>query len=139
VGARQPATRAQLIELRDKDSKRRHRAQDLPVYLFMRAGPGSKALMPGRKSSAGANHSVSHSEFAPPLAFAKTHSGWYCKARGNCSETSRSSDGIRSLPVLVENPQPDRRLVRRRPINPVLLVGRDVYEVARLHLDGGIL
>src|SRR5437588_3972499 len=104
-----------------------------------RPQPRSNTLMPGRSSSAAASHSVSHREFAPPLAFAKTHSGWYCEARGNCSETSRSSDGIRSLPVLVENPQPDRRLVRRRPINPVLLVGRDVYEVARLHLDGGIL
>ena len=59
-----------------------------------RPQPRSKTLMPGRRSSAEASHSVSQSEFAPPLAFAKTHSGWYCEARGNWSETSRSSEGM---------------------------------------------
>src|SRR5271165_4371692 len=61
-----------------------------------RPQPRSKTLMPGRRCSAEASHSVSHSEFAPPLAFAKTHSGWYCEARGNCSETSRTSDPMSS-------------------------------------------
>src|ERR1700676_3668289 len=73
-----------------------------------RPQPRSKTLMPGRRSSAKASHSVSHSEFAPPLAFAKTHSGWYCEERGNCWETSRTSEGMESphafqgmnLPVL---------------------------------------
>src|SRR5215471_7273441 len=61
-----------------------------------RPQPRSKTLMPGRRSSAEASHSVSQSELAPLLAFARTHSGWYCEARGNCSETSRSSEGMES-------------------------------------------
>src|SRR5215218_2438231 len=53
--------------------------------------PRSSTLMPGRRSSAEASHSVNQSEFAPPLAFAKTHSGWYCDDFGNRTEASRLS------------------------------------------------
>src|SRR5437764_1541327 len=74
-----------------------------------RPQPRSKTLMPGRISSAEASHSVSHSEFAPPLAFARTHSGWYCEARGNWSEMSRSSVGIVIALRYVKDRQPDRR------------------------------
>ena len=70
-----------------------------------RPQPRSKTLMPGRRSSAGASHSVSQSEFAPPLAFARTHSGWYCEARGNWSVTSRSF-GVMGLRIV---PQARRR------------------------------
>src|SRR5438552_1776569 len=52
-----------------------------------RPQPRSSTRIPERKSSAEVSHSVSQSEFAPPLALATTHSGWYCKERGNC-ETS---------------------------------------------------
>src|SRR5262249_34399033 len=61
-----------------------------------RPQPRSRTLMPGRRSSAGASHSASQSAFAPPLAFAKTHSGWYRDARGNWSEISRPSRGMAS-------------------------------------------
>ncbi len=48
--------------------------------------------MPGRRSSAVASHSVSHSELAPPLTLAMIQSGWYFEARGNRSEMNRSSE-----------------------------------------------
>ena len=35
--------------------------------------------------------------------------------------------------------QPDCRLVRRRPLDPVLLKGRDVHEVARLQFQHFVL
>src|ERR1700688_1699394 len=56
-----------------------------------RPQPRSNTLMPGRKSSAVVSHSVSQSEFAPPLALAMTHSGWYFEERGNRSYSSRLS------------------------------------------------
>src|SRR5207247_446429 len=65
-----------------------------------RPQPRSKTLMPGRRSSAEASHSVSHREFAPPLAFAKTHSGWYCDERENRSDMSRTSESMRSPQVV---------------------------------------
>ncbi len=37
------------------------------------------------------------------------------------------------------NRQPDRRLVRRCPLDPVLLPGGDVHEIARLQFDLAIL
>src|SRR5881396_3866589 len=54
-----------------------------------RPQPRSSTLMPGCKSSAVVSHSVNQSELAPPLAFAKTHSGWYREERGNRLESSR--------------------------------------------------
>ena len=48
--------------------------------------------MPGRRSSAVVSHSVTQSALAPPLALARTQSGWYCEERGNRSETSRLSE-----------------------------------------------
>src|SRR3954447_15936102 len=56
-----------------------------------RPHPRSKTLIPGRRSIADASHSVNHSELAPPLALATTHSGWYFDERGNRSEVSRLS------------------------------------------------
>src|SRR5471032_3118858 len=56
-----------------------------------RPQPRSSTRMPGRKSIAVVSHSVTQSEFDPPLTLAKTHSGWYCEERGNRSETSRWS------------------------------------------------
>src|SRR5215470_9325405 len=53
-----------------------------------RPQPRSRTRMPGRNSSASVSHSVNHSEFAPPLTLAITHSGWYRVERGNRSETS---------------------------------------------------
>ena len=47
-----------------------------------RPQPRSSTRMPGRKASAAASHSVSQSEFAPPLTLAITHSGWYREERG---------------------------------------------------------
>jgi hypothetical protein len=47
--------------------------------------------MPDRKSSVVASHSVSQSEFAPPLALAIAHSGWYRDERGNRWDTNRWS------------------------------------------------
>ncbi len=41
--------------------------------------------------------------------------------------------------VSVVHGQPNCRLIRRRPINPVLLVVPDADEVAGLHLDGLVL
>ncbi len=52
------------------------------------------AARPQPRSSTVVSHSVSQSEFAPPLAFARTHSGWYCEDRGNRSDTSRSSEAM---------------------------------------------
>ena len=57
-----------------------------------RPQPRSSTRMPGRRSSAAASHSVSQSEFAPPLALAMIHSGWYFEARGKRSETKRWSE-----------------------------------------------
>ena len=56
-----------------------------------RPQPRSSTRIPGRRSSADASHSVSQSEFAPPLAFATIHSGSYRDERGNRSETGWSS------------------------------------------------
>ena len=61
-----------------------------------RPQPRSSTRMPGRRSSASASHSVSHSELAPPLTPASTHSGWYAEARGNRSEIKRESVITRS-------------------------------------------
>ena len=47
-----------------------------------RPHPRSSSLMPGRKSSDEANHSLSHNEFAPPLTPARIQSGWYFDERG---------------------------------------------------------
>ena len=57
-----------------------------------RPQPRSRIRIPGRRSSAPASHSVNHSGLAPPLTLAMTHSGWYCEARGNRSETNRLSE-----------------------------------------------
>src|SRR5713226_4337190 len=57
-----------------------------------RPQPRSNTLMPGRRSSADVSHSVTHSALAPPLALARTQSGWYCEERGKRSETSRRSE-----------------------------------------------
>ena len=57
-----------------------------------RPQPRSSTRMPGRKSSAAASHSVSHSALAPPLMLAMTHSGLYFEERGNRSETNRLSE-----------------------------------------------
>src|SRR5437870_3667072 len=56
-----------------------------------RPQPRSNTRMPGRRSSAVVSHSVNQSALAPPLALARTHSGWYCEERGKRSETSRVS------------------------------------------------
>src|SRR5580704_6547813 len=56
-----------------------------------RPHPRSKTLIPGRRSRAVVSHSVNQSELAPPLALARTHSGWYCEERGNRLEKSRLS------------------------------------------------
>ena len=48
--------------------------------------------MPGRRSIAAVNHSVTQSEFAPPLTQATIQSGWYLEARGKRSETKRWSE-----------------------------------------------
>src|ERR1039457_5227923 len=63
-----------------------------------RPQPRSNTRWPGRKSNAAVSHSVSHSEFAPPLALAMTHSGWYCEERGKCVETGRLSE-VMFLPI----------------------------------------
>src|SRR6266576_1199709 len=72
-----------------------------------RPQPRSSTRMPGRKSSAEASHSVSQSEFAPPLTLARTHSGWYCEERGNRSETSRLSEGMWMSLLKQNDPHPD--------------------------------
>ena len=41
--------------------------------------------------------------------------------------------------ISVMHCQPDRRLVRRRPLDPVLHVRRDVHEIAGLHLRPSVL
>ena len=51
--------------------------------------------MPGFKINAGASHSVNHREFAPPLALARTQSGWYCEDRGKFAEVSSVSGVMR--------------------------------------------
>lgn len=55
----------------------------------------------------------------------------------------RTSCVRRILPVRchfsVKHRQPDRRFVGRRPFDPVLVMGRDVHEVAGLHFNGFIL
>jgi hypothetical protein len=53
--------------------------------------------MPGRKSSAAASHSLSHSALAAPLTLARTHSGWYLPERGNRSETDGLSKVMQIL------------------------------------------
>jgi hypothetical protein len=53
--------------------------------------------MPGRKSIASASHSVIHNGFAPPLALAQIHSGWYCDERGNRSLMNRVSAEVMGL------------------------------------------
>jgi hypothetical protein len=58
------------------DSRRRN------IEDEARPHPRSSTRIPARRSSAVASHSVSQSEFAPPLALATTHSGSYCEARG---------------------------------------------------------
>jgi hypothetical protein len=75
----------------------------VPLAASERQGGGSKAspqdvsaatdllnntFMPDRISSSDVSHSVSHSALAPPLALARTQSGWYCEERGNRSEMS---------------------------------------------------
>src|SRR5258707_3350599 len=57
-----------------------------------RPQPRSSTRIPGRKSSAEVSHSVSQSEFAPPLTLARTHSGWYCEERGKLVEMNRLSE-----------------------------------------------
>jgi len=57
-----------------------------------RPQPRSSTRIPGRKSSAEVSHSVSQSEFAPPLTLARTHSGWYCEERGKLVEMNRWSE-----------------------------------------------
>src|SRR5437867_1713118 len=57
-----------------------------------RPQPRSSTRMPGRKSSTSVSHSVSHSELAPPLTLAITHSGLYREERGNRAETSWLSE-----------------------------------------------
>src|SRR5262245_17553788 len=58
-----------------------------------RPQPRSSTRIPGRKSSAEVSHSVSQSEFAPPLTLARTHSGWYCEERGKFVAINRWSGG----------------------------------------------
>src|SRR5271170_949942 len=57
-----------------------------------RPQPRSSTRIPGRKSRAEVSHSVSQSEFAPPLTLARTHSGWYCEERGKLVEMNRFSE-----------------------------------------------
>src|SRR5437773_753830 len=57
-----------------------------------RPQPRSSTRIPGRKSSAEVSHSVSQSEFAPPLTLVRTHSGWYCEERGKLVEMNRLSE-----------------------------------------------
>ena len=45
----------------------------------------------------------------------------------------------RSLLISIPHPQPNSRLVRRGPINPMFLVRWDVDEIANLHLYHAIL
>src|SRR6266851_4876440 len=79
-----------------------------------RPQPRSSTRIPGRKSSAEVSHSVSQSEFAPPLTLAMTHSGWYCEERGNRSETSRLSE-VGCISVFKQNdPHPDPPVRRER-------------------------
>src|SRR5580704_3603181 len=54
--------------------------------------PRSRTRIPGCKWSAEASHSVSQSEFAPPLMLARIRSGWYREDRGKLVEKNRSSD-----------------------------------------------
>src|SRR2546422_6626956 len=55
-----------------------------------RPQPRSNTRIPGRRSSAEASHSVSHSALAPPLTLALIHSRWYLDERGNRSEEHTS-------------------------------------------------
>src|SRR5215813_13291668 len=64
-----------------------------------RPQPRSNTRMPDRRSIAVVSHSVSQSALAPPLAFARTHSGLYCEARGKRSETSSVSVVMRMFLV----------------------------------------
>lgn len=57
-----------------------------------RPQPRSSTRIPGCKSSAEVSHSVSQSEFVPPLTLARTHSGWYCEERGKLVEMNRLSE-----------------------------------------------
>src|SRR5580658_7420999 len=57
-----------------------------------RPQPRSSTRIPDRKFNAEASHSVSQSEFAPPLTLARAHSGWYCEDRGNLVEINRLSE-----------------------------------------------
>src|SRR5215831_6711906 len=81
-----------------------------------RPQPRSSTRMPGRKFSAEVSHSVSQSEFAPPLALARTHSGWYCEDRGKFEEMNRWSE------VTV----PDSRTTHRRDPSAVLVQSSDL-------------
>jgi hypothetical protein len=45
----------------------------------------------------------------------------------------------RHLSSIVENRQPHRRLIRRRPFNPMLPVCRDVEPIAGRHIDYFVL
>ena len=56
--------------------------------------PRSSTRIPVLKSIADASHSLIQSELAPPLALARTHSGWYFEQRGKRSDTSRWSGGV---------------------------------------------
>ena len=56
-----------------------------------RPQPRSSTRIPGRTLSAEVSHSVSQSEFAPPLTLAIIHSGWYCEDRGKEAERNRLS------------------------------------------------
>src|SRR5215471_8807412 len=58
-----------------------------------RPQPRSSTPIPGRRSSVEVSHSVSQSEFAPPLTLARTHSGWYREDRGKFVEMNRWSGG----------------------------------------------
>src|SRR5215831_15116570 len=67
-----------------------------------RPQPRSSTRIPGRRGRTVVSHSVSQSTFAPPLAFARTHSGWYCDDRGKRSEKRRLSVKVTTPMLFIE-------------------------------------
>src|SRR5262249_36639547 len=67
-----------------------------------RPQPRSRTRIPGCRSSAAVSHSVIQSALAPPLAFARTHSGWYCDDRGKRSEKRRLSVKVTTPMLFIE-------------------------------------
>src|SRR5436190_14258759 len=59
-----------------------------------RPQPRSRTRMPGLSGSASLSHSANHSELAPPLALAASHSGWYLDERGKRSDFNVSGVDI---------------------------------------------